>query len=57
MNIGNLIKSIVKRKLESGISFTIDLPTFCRNEEVARQRKEKRNGYQRRGSESTSTSK
>lgn len=48
MNIWYLIKALIKKKLESGISFSIDLPTFYRNEEIARKRKELRNDYQRR---------
>ena len=42
MNIAKLIKSIIRRKLENGISFSIDLPSFYRNDEIKQKRRKDR---------------
>lgn len=44
MNLLNLIKQLVKRKLENGISFSIDLPSFYKNNEIKEKRRGQNNG-------------
>lgn len=41
MNIINIFKSILRKRLENGISFSIDLPSFYKNNNI----KEKRRGH------------